>query len=162
MESKDSVITLQLGHYANYVGAHFWNLQEAGFVYPSAESEKAGVAAAAADLEVNHSVLFREGFTTGARNNQEVTFTPRLVSVDLKNALGSLPVYGDLYDKVAAAVGHDDDDDVLGEFQSDLAWGGDVMVTRQEACKNDYQKHLEAAEKEDEEEDQWTEKRKQR
>ena len=54
MESKDSIITLQLGHYANHVGAHFWNTQEASFVYP-------GEGGADPDLEINHGVLFREG-----------------------------------------------------------------------------------------------------
>ena len=57
MESRDSIITLQLGHYANHVGAHFWNTQEAGFVYPDGDKTSP------AELEVNHGVLFREGRT---------------------------------------------------------------------------------------------------
>ena len=118
MDNRDSIITLQLGHYANFVGSHFWNTQEASFVYPDSNNgtnvryiitnphsksspgwsfiyEYCILYCSPEDLEINHGVLFREGVT----NRNEVTFTPRLVSVDLKNALGSLPIHGDLYDK---------------------------------------------------------------
>ena len=54
----DAVITLQVGHYANHVGTHFWNTQEASFVY-AADSTTQDVA----HLEVNHGVLFRQGVT---------------------------------------------------------------------------------------------------
>ena len=54
----DAVITLQVGHYANHVGAHFWNTQEASFVY-AADDKTQDVA----HLEVNHGVLFRQGVT---------------------------------------------------------------------------------------------------
>ncbi|CAD6224659.1 GSCOCG00005489001-RA-CDS [Cotesia congregata] len=77
------IITLQLGHYSNYVGAHWWNLQESGFSYdPSKPSE------------INHDVLYREGETI----RKEVTFTPRLLAVDLKGSLGYLNERGSLYD----------------------------------------------------------------
>ena len=46
------IITLQIGHYANFVGTHWWNIQESSFVYdPEAQ------------VEINHAVLFREGET---------------------------------------------------------------------------------------------------
>ena len=38
MDNRDSIITLQLGHYANFVGSHFWNTQEASFVYPDSNN----------------------------------------------------------------------------------------------------------------------------
>ncbi|XP_044261356.1 protein misato [Tribolium madens] len=80
--SSHEILTLQFGHYSNYVGAHWWNLQEAGFSYdPDAPSE------------INHDVLFREGVTL----KNEVTFTPRLLLVDLKGSLRALPVEGELY-----------------------------------------------------------------
>ncbi|XP_053596509.1 protein misato [Microplitis demolitor] len=77
------IITIQLGHYANYVGAHWWNLQEAGFSFDSSKPS-----------EINHDVLYREGETP----RKEVTFTPRLLAVDLKGSLGYLNERGFLYD----------------------------------------------------------------
>ena len=76
-----AVITLQIGNYSNYIGAHFWNIQEAGFVYPS-QTNLSDVP------DINNSILFREGATGFGQNNGEPTFTPRLVSIDLKGALG--------------------------------------------------------------------------
>ena len=70
------VITIQCGNYANYVGAHFWNLQESGFVYGSGE----GGGGEREILEVDNDVLYREGLTL----KKEVTYTPRLILMDLK------------------------------------------------------------------------------
>lgn len=78
------IITLQFGHYSNFIGSHWWNLQEAGFSY---NLEDVG--------DINHDVLFREGQTRSG----EVTFTPRLVLTDLKGSLGTLPEDGGLYEK---------------------------------------------------------------
>uniref|UniRef100_A0A8C5HMY5 Protein misato homolog 1 n=1 Tax=Gouania willdenowi TaxID=441366 RepID=A0A8C5HMY5_GOUWI len=64
------VITLQLGHYSNYVGTHWWNLQDASLSYDP--EEKPG--------EIQSDVVFREGQTQGGH----VTYTPRLIAVDLK------------------------------------------------------------------------------
>ena len=64
--SDRAVISLQLGHYSNFVGAHFWNLQESSFVYegtPEADGDH---------REVCHDILYREGQTL----NREVTYTP--------------------------------------------------------------------------------------
>ena len=76
-----AVITLQIGNYSNYVGAHFWNIQEAGFVYPSANSINYVP-------DINNIVLFREGVTGYSKSEGQPTYTPRLVSVDLKGSLG--------------------------------------------------------------------------
>lgn len=46
------IITLQIGHYSNFVGIHWWNIQESSFIYNPA-----------AKVEVEHGVLFREGET---------------------------------------------------------------------------------------------------
>ncbi|KAK0090701.1 hypothetical protein PV325_008038 [Microctonus aethiopoides] len=78
------IITIQLGHYANFVGTHWWNLQEGNFSYDPA-----------AKTEINHDVLYREG------ENQKgvVTYTPRLLIVDLKGSLGYLNEQGSLYNE---------------------------------------------------------------
>ncbi|XP_053133222.1 protein misato homolog 1 isoform X2 [Hemicordylus capensis] len=79
------VVTLQLGHYAGSVGAHWWGLQEASFCFdPVAEKS---------EEEIRHDVLFRAGRTL---QGQE-TYTPRLILMDLKGSLGSLKKEGDLY-----------------------------------------------------------------
>lgn len=79
------ILTLQFGHYSNYVGTHWWNIQELSFQY-NADTPS----------EINHDVLYREGIT----QKREVTFTPRLLLVDLQNSLGSLPEQGDLYEPI--------------------------------------------------------------
>lgn len=76
------ILTLQFGHYANFVGAHWWNSQELSFEYNANKPST-----------INHDILFREGLTP----NGEVTFTPRLLLSDLKGSLKSLPKYGNLY-----------------------------------------------------------------
>lgn len=86
--SGREIITLQLGNYANYVGTHWWNIQESSFTYdPNAPPG-----------DINHDTLFREGCTAGGA----VTYTPRLLLCDLKGALRHLPRSGgDLYGRPA-------------------------------------------------------------
>ena len=84
-----AVITLQVGHYANFVGTHFWNAQDHS------------LSVAKDNNDLDHDVLFREGVTT---SSSSPTYTPRLVSVDLKGALGSLPEFGDLYFETGSSL----------------------------------------------------------
>ncbi|KAM4724644.1 protein misato homolog 1 [Anableps anableps] len=84
------VITLQLGHYSNFVGTHWWNLQDASLSY-DAESPPA---------EIQSDAVFREGLTLGG----SVTYTPRLVAMDLKGSLRTLRQEGRLYDPGGAAA----------------------------------------------------------
>lgn len=77
MESSREVVTLQFGHYANFVGTHWWNIQESSFIY---DPKQAG------SKEVNTDILFREGTNL----NKQVTYTPRLILWDLKGSLNSL------------------------------------------------------------------------
>ncbi|CAG9820461.1 unnamed protein product [Phaedon cochleariae] len=110
------ILTLQFGHYANFVGTHWWNLQERAFEYSETTLS-----------EINHDVLYREGLTS----RSEVTFTPRLLLVDLKGSLKSLPEKGDLYDPLPqpskVEVEWDESVDIKAstseqknEFQTDL------------------------------------------
>ncbi|CAK1550954.1 unnamed protein product [Leptosia nina] len=75
------ILTLQFGHYSNYVGAHFWNIQEQSFDYTGTVKS-----------EVNHDILYREGQSSKG----EVTYTPRLLLADLKGSLKTLPASGGL------------------------------------------------------------------
>ena len=68
------IVTLQLGGVANHVGTHWWNLQEAGFIYdPALLPQK----------EVENDILFRLGLTP---RGQE-TYTPRLLLCDVRSSL---------------------------------------------------------------------------
>lgn len=85
MSSSREIITLQFGHYANFVGTHWWNLHEEQFLnFPYYEDKP---------NEIDYDVLYREG-----RNDKgEVTFTPRLLLADLNGSLKTLPEISDLY-----------------------------------------------------------------
>ncbi|XP_028316966.1 protein misato homolog 1 [Gouania willdenowi] len=97
------VITLQLGHYSNYVGTHWWNLQDASLSYDP--EEKPG--------EIQSDVVFREGQTQGGH----VTYTPRLIAVDLKGSLRTLRQEGCLYDS--------------GKDTSVVTWDGNLMIHKE-------------------------------
>lgn len=58
MEAKE-ILTLQFGHYANFVGTHWWNLQEQSFEYNTTTPS-----------EINHDVLYREGLTDQVTSNK--------------------------------------------------------------------------------------------
>ncbi|KAL3285700.1 hypothetical protein HHI36_000231 [Cryptolaemus montrouzieri] len=87
------ILTIQFGHYANCVGTHWWNIQEKSFNYSKNEVQ-----------DINHDVLYREG----VNEKGQVTFTPRLLLVDLKGSLGALPensqLYGDVIEPSEAQV----------------------------------------------------------
>ncbi|XP_041663972.1 protein misato homolog 1 [Cheilinus undulatus] len=94
------VITLQLGHYSNFVGTHWWNLQDASLSYdPEAPPG-----------DVQSDVVFREGQTLGGH----VTHTPRLIIMDLKGSLRTLRQEGYLYDP--------------GKDTSAVTWEGNLMM----------------------------------
>lgn len=75
------VLTLQIGNFANHVGTHFWNFQDeiAGRGEGVADDDSGGPGV---DLSRVYSESEREGV---------VSWRPRLVLVDQKGALGSLP-----------------------------------------------------------------------
>ncbi|EGI70724.1 PREDICTED: protein misato [Acromyrmex echinatior] len=77
------ILTIQLGHYSNFIGTHWWNLQESNFTYDPKNPS-----------EINHDVLYKEG----ENMRKQITFTPRLLIADLKGAIGYLSEQGSLYD----------------------------------------------------------------
>ncbi|XP_033356767.1 protein misato [Bombus vosnesenskii] len=82
MTSRE-ILTIQLGHYSNFIGSHWWNIQESNFSYdPDNPSE------------INHDVLYREGENL----KKQVTYTPRLLLIDLEETFGYLKKQGTLYD----------------------------------------------------------------
>eukprot|EP00439_Symbiodinium_sp_Y106_P006321 s7247_g1.t1 len=72
------VITLQCGHFANHVGAHFWNLQdEAAAQEDSAADEDESL--------VDHARLFH-----AAESHGQLSWRPRVLLVDRGGALGAV------------------------------------------------------------------------
>ncbi|KAL5004628.1 hypothetical protein ScPMuIL_018084 [Solemya velum] len=101
MSSKE-IVTLQIGHYSNFVGTHLWNIQDASFHYgPSVDSSS---------REINNDILFREGQNLMGH----ITYTPRLVAFDLRGCLNTLKQEGKLYE-----VTHEEED---------IKWSGDVTM----------------------------------
>ncbi|CAO3568518.1 unnamed protein product [Mortierella alpina] len=121
------IVTLQFGHYANFVGTHFWNTQEAHFNYqqPGDEEETKP------EL-VNHDCLYRIGMT----NKGVETYTPRALIYDLKGGFGSIKKYK-LYDSEPAQSQY--------HQTQDLSWDPSHMETYQEPAyqRSAYQQHLE-------------------
>lgn len=97
------VVTLQLGHYSNFIGTHWWNLQDAGLCYDPDSPPG----------ELQSDVLFREGRTLGG----QVTYTPRLIAMDLKGSLQTLRQEGSLYE-----TDHED---------ATFTWEGQIMTHKE-------------------------------
>ncbi|XP_028288053.1 protein misato homolog 1 isoform X3 [Parambassis ranga] len=114
------VVTLQLGHYSNFVGTHWWNLQDASLSYDP-ESPP---------CEVQSDVVFREGQTLGGH----VTYTPRLIAMDLKGSLRTLRQQGSLYES--------------GKDTSAVTWEGSVMMHEESPpVKNSFLEDLDKLDK---------------
>ncbi|CAE6950206.1 MSTO1, partial [Symbiodinium natans] len=72
------VITLQFGHFANHVGAHYWNLQdEAAAQEESAGDDEEGL--------IDHTRLFH-----AAESHGQLSWRPRAMVVDRAGALGAV------------------------------------------------------------------------
>ncbi|XP_023382742.1 LOW QUALITY PROTEIN: protein misato homolog 1-like [Pteropus vampyrus] len=115
------VLTLQLGHFAGFVGAHWWNQQDAALREPAHAKET--------PEELCPDVLYRAGRTL---HGQE-TYTPRLILMDLKGSLNSLKQEGGLYrDK---------------QLDAAIAWQGKLTTHKEEPHpKNPYLQDLLSAE----------------
>jgi hypothetical protein len=110
------IVTLQLGHYSNFVGTHWWNIQNASFVYHPSQMTR--------PKEINNDVLFREGLNL----MNEVTYTPRLIVFDLKGSLNTLKQSGTLYDLLM------DERDM-----DDFPWNNDITMHKVDVVtKNEF------------------------
>ncbi|ALC49043.1 mst [Drosophila busckii] len=138
MNHTREILTFQFGTYANYVGAHFWNQQEANFVYDDPANE------VAVEQYPNNDILYREG-----RNEQkQTTYTPRLLSVDLAGTLAHLPIVGELYGNYVQRADEAPTDDIVeklkeGAEQNKLSTSGQLDVLQQPtAPMSEYQRDL--------------------
>ncbi|KAK3827488.1 MAG: tubulin domain-containing protein [Benniella sp.] len=121
------IVTLQFGHYANFVGTHHWNTQESTFNY-----EQPGEDEEPSPELINHDCMYRVGKTIRGIE----TYTPRVLIYDLKGGFGSINKHK-LYE---AESGHDN-----YQEQYELQWDPSKMETFQEEeySKSAYQTHLE-------------------
>ncbi|XP_042081328.1 protein misato homolog 1 isoform X1 [Haplochromis burtoni] len=114
------VITLQLGHYSNFAGTHWWNLQDASLSYDPETPPG----------EIQSDVVFREGQTLGGH----VTYTPRLIAMDLKGSLRTLRQEGSLYD--------------AGKDTSAVTWDGSITMHEESPpAKNSFLEDLDKLDK---------------
>jgi len=80
-----ALLSLQLGAFANFVGAHFWNAQDEAAGWADAELQRDDGAGVGPFGALDAAPLFRQGGSASAP-----TFTPRLVLLDLADALGGV------------------------------------------------------------------------
>lgn len=74
----DGIITLQVGHYSNFIGTHWWNIQHSSRrSQPDHEGKS----------QIEHGLFFREESELG-RGRQ--ILTPRLLCIDLRGSLKCL------------------------------------------------------------------------
>ncbi|XP_021825075.1 protein misato homolog 1 isoform X1 [Prunus avium] len=109
------LVTLQVGSFANFVGSHFWNFQDE--LNGLAEDPYADPVFK--NQSLNMDVLYRSGET----HQGTLTYTPRLVSVDLQGSLGSMSSRGTLYDEGSSAS------------SNILTWGGNFSTHAAEPHK---------------------------
>jgi hypothetical protein len=106
------IMTIQLGGYSNFLGSHFWNIQEECMSYDDDDDESRE------NSEVRHDILWR---TT------RETVVPRLMTLDLKSERGALRRRGYLYPDEEPAAAGGAAASVAADIAVDMgAWGGQV------------------------------------
>lgn len=120
------VVTIQVGGYANFVGAHFWNLLD----------ESLAQHGFAGEAELLPFAFFRESSVRGS----PLPYAPRLQTIDLDGAYGTLSVDAGYTLPVALqdALGQQSLDDA-----DDAAWHGRVSrYARPRVAVNEYLRSL--------------------
>mmetsp|Transcript_757 Transcript_757/g.1654 ORF Transcript_757/g.1654 Transcript_757/m.1654 type:complete len:546 (-) Transcript_757:9-1646(-) len=126
------VITLQVGHFANHVGAHFWNFQDESAAHEELEE----------DDSVDYSRLFQCVEVQGV-----ATWRPRVLSIDRKGASGAT-AHGAVV--TTNGDGARDDEEVAVQNLHTDSWDGQLELLRSEVVpKHPFQVDLEAEALED-------------
>ena len=108
------------------------NFQEHSFNYDPESTESS---------EINHDILFREG-----THNRNITYTPRMLLVDLKGSLKYIPEDGNLYTNQQLEL-NNPENSVLDQVRGSIAWDDEIEVMEaEEAPVPDYQKALQSTE----------------
>ncbi|XP_037934888.1 protein misato-like [Teleopsis dalmanni] len=132
MFKTNAVLTLQFGNFTNFIGSHWWNIQESGFNYDDNGPTS----------DIDNDVFYREGVNL----NRQTTYTPRLLLVDLDGALKHLPREGELYGNFKRPTKNEntDDEDVsVKKLKDNINWPDNVELwEKSEIEKNSFQKDL--------------------
>nr|CAG8449247.1 138_t:CDS:10 [Entrophospora candida] len=120
------ILTLQFGHFTNFIGTHFWNTQDSYFSYDLENTHEPGIL---------HDVLYRSGITQKGTE----TYMPRLLVYDLKGGFGSIRKMNKLYEE--------DLSDNKEEIQQNQIWDWKNVTYKQTPyAKNEYLQSLEIEE----------------
>uniref|UniRef100_A0A1J3I6Z5 Protein misato-like protein 1 n=1 Tax=Noccaea caerulescens TaxID=107243 RepID=A0A1J3I6Z5_NOCCA len=110
------IVTIQVGDFANFIGSHFWNVQDE-LLGLASDPESDPIFR---NQNLDMDVLYRSGETQQGVS----TYTPRLVSVNFKGSLGSMSSRGTLYNEGSSS-----------RSDSSKTWFGDVDTKRSEPRK---------------------------
>ncbi|KAJ8899562.1 hypothetical protein K2173_018536 [Erythroxylum novogranatense] len=92
------LVTLQVGSFANFIGSHFWNFQDE--LLGLASDPDSDPVFKTHQQYLNMDVLYRSGETLQGN----LTYTPRLISIDYQGSLGSMSSRGTLYNEDSSSV----------------------------------------------------------
>ncbi|XP_068655445.1 uncharacterized protein [Aristolochia californica] len=110
------IVTIQVGDFSNYIGAHFWNFQDE--LLGLAEDPQGDPVFRNEFLDMN--VLYRSGETQQGIH----TYTPRLLSIGFQGSLGSLRSRGSLYHESPSS-----------DPSHVVTWTGKISRHASEPCK---------------------------
>ncbi|KAK5579921.1 hypothetical protein RB653_009610 [Dictyostelium firmibasis] len=79
-EDKQELITIQIGNFSNFIGAHFWNIQEENYQYSKKEQLQ---------YEIEPEMLFRSNVNSETLD-KDIKYTPRILLFDFKSNFGSM------------------------------------------------------------------------
>ncbi|RKP00894.1 hypothetical protein CXG81DRAFT_19251 [Caulochytrium protostelioides] len=128
------IITLQVGHAANWVGTHYWNQQQT-LLSQGAYDARGDRTSTFRDLP-DPDTLFRQGQSAAG----ETTYLPRLLLLDTRDSYHTLKLRNALYDPATAAAG-------AAAAPAVATWHGPVQHVREPAYrKNPYLQSLDAEE----------------
>ncbi|KAI5063293.1 hypothetical protein GOP47_0021840 [Adiantum capillus-veneris] len=119
------IISIQVGGYANFVGSHFWNLQDELLGLQNDDERNSCFS----NCGVNFDVLYR----TGETRQGLPTYTPRLLAIDARGSLGTVKATGSLYEQPVSL-----------DAASVRSWEGKVSIHVSEPhIKNEFLQSLE-------------------
>jgi hypothetical protein len=113
-------ITIQVGNYANYVGAHFWNFQDELFARIAEDEE----------LQRQHNFDLSKLYRMSKTWDDKDAYTPRLLVIDHKDNMGTYhPESSSFHGKLGGSA-------VNASAQSEyVPWGGGVTQIRAAPAK---------------------------
>ena len=74
----NGIITLQVGHYSNFIGTHWWNIQQSERLLSNGKEDSS---------QLEHGLLLREDLEMATGR---IRYTPRLLCIDLKGSLKAM------------------------------------------------------------------------